>query len=76
MAKIAIKEFIGEVEDLHQIAIENVFDDRYRVNVWTVTRRPDRVCDTYNINQSYFMKFSDGKLTDLTIEPTEDTNLW
>ena len=76
MADKSIKDFIGYVKNLHQICIHNVFGDRYRVNVWTVVRRAESVCDTYNISQSYFMKFADGELTDLTIEPKEDTKLW
>lgn len=72
----AVSAFIGEVDNMHKISVENVNDGKYRVNVWTMVRQPDRICDAYNIIQSYFMKFEDGKLTDLTIEPKEDTNPW
>jgi len=72
----AVSAFVGEVDNLHKISVENVNDGKYRVNVWTVVEQPDRICDAYNIIQSYFMKFKDGKLTDLTIEPKEDTNPW
>ena len=72
----AVSAFVGEVDNLHKISIENVDNSKYRVNVWTVVEQPDRICDAYNIIQSYFMKFEDGKLTDLTIKPKEDTNPW
>tara|TARA_B100000745_G_C20123923_1_gene384898 strand:+ start:267 stop:608 length:342 start_codon:yes stop_codon:yes gene_type:complete len=72
----AVSTFVGEVDNLHKISIENVDNSKYRVNVWTVVEQPDRICDAYNIIQSYFMKFEDGKLTDLTIKPKEDTNPW
>lgn len=72
----AINDFIGHVENLHKIYIHNVFDDRYRVDVWTSIRKPDCICDACSISQSYFMKFSDGKLTDITIEPEIGTRLW
>jgi hypothetical protein len=67
----AVAEFVGEIDDLHKVDVNSLFDDNYRVNVWTVTRRLDRFCDTYKISQSYYMKFLDGKLTDLTIAPKE-----
>ena len=76
MAERAIKKFVGRVENLHDISISSVCNDNYRVNVWVFTRRPDHVCDKYSIIQSYFMKFSDGTLTDLTIEPKEDLKPW
>ena len=72
----AVSTFVGEVDNLHKIGIENVDDSKYRVNVWTMVKQPERICDAYNIVQSYFMKFEDGKLTDLTIKPKEDTNPW
>ena len=72
----AVSAFVGEVDNLHKIAVEKVDHDKYRVNVWTVVEQPDRICDAYNIIQSYFMQFKDGKLTDLTIEPKKDTNPW
>ena len=72
----AVSAFVGKVDNLHKIAVEKVDHDKYRVNVWTVVEQPDRICDAYNIIQSYFMQFKDGKLTDLTIEPKKDTNPW
>jgi len=75
-AETAIKNFIGHVKNLHHISIHKLFNDRYRVNVWTVIRQPDSICDTYNISQSYFMRFSDGELTNLTIEPEKVIRLW
>ena len=72
----AINDFIGHVANLYKIRIHNVFDDRYRIDVWIIIRKPDSICDTYSISQSYFMRFSDGKLTDITIEPGEDIKPW
>ncbi len=72
----AINDFIGHVENLYKICIHNVFNDRYRVDVWISISKPDSICDTYSISQSYFMRFSDGKLTDITIKPEENKKLW
>ena len=72
----AVNAFVGEVDNLHKISIEKVDSNKYRVNVWICSRQPDKVCATHSITKSYFMKFSDGTLTDLTIAPKKDLNPW
>ena len=67
-----VEKFVGKVENFHEIKIHNVFDDKYRVNVWVKWVKEGMFGYSYKIEQSYFMKFSDGTLTDLTKAPLEN----
>jgi len=69
--KPLVAKFVGKVENLHEINIHNVFDDKYRVNVWVKWIKEGMFGYSYEIAQSYFMKFSDGELTDLTKATSE-----
>ena len=71
--KPLVNKFVGKVENLHEIKIHNVFDDKYRVNVWVKWVKEGMFGYSYKIERSYFMKFSNGKLTDLTKERLEST---
>jgi len=62
-----VKLFIGEVKNLHKIEIHKVGENRYRVNVWDQKLATDSVCHSYSVIDSYYMKYEDGNLTDLTI---------
>jgi len=62
-----VKLFVGEVENLHKIDINDVGEDRYRVNVWDQTTTPESVCQSYSIVNSYYIKYKDGDITDLTL---------
>ena len=45
---------LGVVNDFHQITAKNVFDDKWRINVWT-TYWPEFMCaPSYKIKHSYF----------------------
>jgi hypothetical protein len=68
--KEAVAKFVGEVENMHKIDVFNVFGDNYRVNVWTKEGTEHGITHSYSIVQSYFMKFKDGKLVDLTEKNT------
>ena len=67
----AVKEFVGEVEDFHKIDVNKLFDWNYRVNVWTRKLNEGGLSYTYKIERSYFMHYSEEKLTDLTKPPKE-----
>ena len=62
-----VKLFIGEVENLHNIDINKVGENKYRVNVWDQTTATDSVCQSFSIIDSYYIKYEDGDITDLTI---------
>ena len=66
-----VKEFVGEVENIHTIDVNSLFDDNYRVNVWTKYLNEGGLSYRYEIKYSYFMQYRNGKLTDLTRQPKE-----
>ena len=71
-----VVDFVGTVENLHEIRIHNVYEDKYRVNVWVKWIKEGMFGHSFLIEQSYFMQFSDGKLTDLTKEPSGTPTAW
>ena len=55
-----VLEKLGVVNDFHQITAKNVFDDKWRINVWT-TFWPDFACaPSYAIKHSYFCTVKDN----------------
>ena len=55
-----VLEKLGVVNDFHQITPKNVFDDKWRINVWT-TFWPDFACaPSYAIKHSYFCTVKDN----------------
>ena len=71
-----VSKFVGKVENLHEIKIHNVFDDKYRINVWVKWQKTGLFGYSFKIEKSYFMKFSDGKLTDLTKASSGKPTAW
>ena len=61
----AVIEKVGKPDNDLFCKAMNVFDDRYRVNVYTrVWRGEDKDLEGMSISQSYFVKYSDkGVLT-------------
>ena len=53
----------------HLLKIDStlVFDDCYRVNVWTLKTAPDKIVPTTLIEASYLLEVVDGGVTDRTI---------
>ena len=55
-----VLEKLGVVNDFHQITAKNVFDDKWRINVWS-TFWPDFACaPSYAIKHSYFCTVKDN----------------
>lgn len=64
-----LKKFVGPVENLLKIDAINVYSDRFRINVWTVTWVGDSIVPRNKIEKSFFVKY-DKKIVDLTIHDT------
>ena len=64
-----LKKFVGPVENLLKIDAINVYDNRFRVNVWTRTWVGDSVVPRNKIEKSFFVKY-DKEIVDLTIRDT------
>tara|TARA_Y100000310_G_scaffold290598_1_gene317923 strand:+ start:177 stop:464 length:288 start_codon:yes stop_codon:yes gene_type:complete len=62
-----VKDFVGDVKNHHKTEYYHIADNRYRINVWTVDRVPDRLVDTFTIDRSYYAALEDGTLVDKTI---------
>ena len=61
----AVLDEVGKPDNYLFCRAMNVFDDRYRVNIYTrVWRGEDKNLEGMSISQSYFVKYSDkGTLT-------------
>ena len=58
-----VLEKLGVVNDFHQITAKNVFDDKWRINVWT-TYWPEFMCaPSYKIKHSYFCTIKENCLS-------------
>jgi hypothetical protein len=69
-----LKKFIGEVENLFNIEAKHLYDNRYRINVWTETYKEGMFCPFHKIEKSYFIHYVDGEIVDKTIpsKPKEE----
>ena len=51
-----------------KIDAKNVFQDNFRINVWTLHTEEDKVVPTINLSESFFVELTDsGEIIDLTI---------
>jgi hypothetical protein len=56
-------EQIGKPKNLEMCRAINVYDNRYRINVYTRSHCPVYDIDKVRITQSYFAKLQDDELT-------------
>ena len=69
-----IEDWIGSVKNLHMIKHTNVYDNRYRTDVFTYYKLDDsELYYRYQISQSYFVAVVDDEVVNLTqtVEPEE-----
>jgi len=66
-----IEDWIGHVKNLHCIRYTNVYDNRYRTDVFTHYKVEGDLYDRLAISQSYFVAVVDGEIVNLTqtVEP-------
>ena len=80
--KHELTEFVGEVKNLWKIEAVHLWEDNFRINVWTQTQEEGQITTTYVIDKSFFVWYTntslykDGKRTndkgvilDKTIQP-------
>ena len=65
----ALLRLTGTVKNHLKTDVVNLFSNRYRINVWTEERRPDRLFSHYKIPKSFFAYLEDGEFVDKTIKP-------
>ena len=68
-----IEDWVGHVENLNHIRCTNVYNNRFRVDVFTLYRLEDELYNRTKISQSYFVAVIDGEVINLTVksEPEE-----
>jgi hypothetical protein len=59
-----VDNFVGEVKNHYKTDVINVYDDKYRINVWTLTK--GGLIDHCKIEKSYFVAHVGGKIVDKT----------
>ena len=64
-----LKEFVGKVDNLWRLEAKHLWDNRFRINVWTEIYKEGHYCAFHQIEQSYFVHYINDKIVDKTIEP-------
>ena len=64
-----LKEFVGYVDNLWFIESKLLYNNRFRINVWTETYKEGYYCAFHKIEKSYFVHYVDGTIIDKTIAP-------
>lgn len=63
------EKFIGEVPNKFKTRAKNVYENRFRIDVWVKEEQPDCFVSRIYIAKSWFVKVVDGEIVDLTIKP-------
>lgn len=63
-----IRDWLGNDKSAHHIRFKNVYDDRYRVDVFTKHHASGDISETIAISDSYFVRVKDGEVRDLTVK--------
>lgn len=72
-----LKEFLSDKiteadwKKVTKIKAANVWDDRYRINVWMGEHIEGNLYPRVLIGYSYFVRYQDGVIIDKTTEPTK-----
>ena len=80
--KEQLKEFVGKVENLWKIEAVHLWEDNFRINVWTQTQEEGQITTNYVIDKSFFVCYINtslyknnkrtddkGEIIDKTIQP-------
>jgi len=60
-----VLEGLGKHPDLHEVTAHNVFDDKWRVNVWIKQyNHEDSIAPSYSIAHSFFCTLQDNWIVD------------
>lgn len=80
--KEQLKEFVGKVDNLWKIEAVHLWEDNFRINVWTQTQEEGQITTNYVIDKSFFVCYINtslyknnkrtddkGEIIDKTIQP-------
>ena len=66
--KDILRLFVGEIPNHLKTDCHNVFEDNYRINVWTSKDSKESTIRIIGLYSSYFVGFVDGDIVDRTRE--------
>ena len=55
-----VLDTLGVVNDFHKVSAKNVFDDKWRIDIWTQKWLEHASSPTYKIKHSYFCTIKDN----------------
>ena len=58
-----VLELLGEPLNYFGTTVRNIFEDKWRVNVWTQHYSSDRTTPTHTITHSFFITIQNGEIT-------------
>jgi hypothetical protein len=58
-----VRELLGEPLHYFGTTVRNIFEDKWRVNVWTQQWSSDRTTPTNKITHSFFITVQNGEIT-------------
>jgi len=58
-----VRDLLGEPLNYFGTTVRNVFEDKWRVNVWTQHWSSDRTTPTHSIAYSFFLTIQNGEIT-------------
>ena len=58
-----VLELLGEPANYFGTTVRNVFEDKWRVNVWTQHYSSERVTPVHHISHSFFLTIQNGEIT-------------
>lgn len=64
-----LEDFVGKVDNLWFIESKFLYNNRFRINVWTETYKEGYYSAFHKIEKSYFVHYVDGVIIDKTIAP-------
>ena len=69
--KHELTEFVGKVDNLWKIEALHLWEDNFRINVWTQTQIEGQITTIYKVDKSFFVVYNEekGSIVNKTIQP-------
>ena len=69
--KKELTEFVGTVDNLWKTEAVHLWEDNFRINVWTQTQVEGQITTNYKVDKSFFVVYNEanGSIVDKTIQP-------
>lgn len=61
-----LENFVGYVKNVYKIDAIHLWDNRFRINVWTEETLDNYVYPKYGIAKSFFVSYEDNEIIDRT----------